>query len=59
MKCFFLIIDILIGLPAVVSKSVEKQVENERRKFLVNELSPHVNKGKVFKRIEHLVFIGK
>jgi len=38
-----LLLDALIGLPAVYSHGIDLQVENERSKFLVTELSPHVN----------------
>jgi len=38
-----LLLDALIGLPAVYSQGIDLQVENERSKFLVIELSPHVN----------------
>jgi hypothetical protein len=44
--CLFL--DALIGLPAVYSNSIDLQVENERSKFLVIELSPHVNFKRFF-----------
>lgn len=36
------IIDALIGLPAVFSAGIDLQVETERLKFLVVELSPTV-----------------
>ncbi len=38
-----MLIDALIGLPAVYSQGLDLLVENERNKFLVIELSPHVN----------------
>jgi hypothetical protein len=38
-----LLLDALFGLPAVYSHGIDLQVENERSKFLVIELSPHVN----------------
>ncbi|CAF4238218.1 unnamed protein product, partial [Rotaria sp. Silwood2] len=38
---FVSLIDALIGLPAVFSSGVDLQIENERNKFLVIELSPH------------------
>lgn len=34
--------DALIGLPAAYSQGIDAQVEHERLKFLVIELSPHV-----------------
>jgi hypothetical protein len=37
------IIDVIFGLPAVYSHGIDLQVENERSKFLVIELSPDVN----------------
>ena len=37
-------LDALIGLPAVYSHGIDLQVENERSKFLVIELSPHVSR---------------
>ncbi|CAF1379311.1 unnamed protein product, partial [Didymodactylos carnosus] len=40
---FVTLFDALIGLPATYSESIDKQVENERQKFLVIELSPHEN----------------
>jgi hypothetical protein len=40
---FVSLIDALIGLPAVYSKSIDLEVENERSKFLVTGLSPHEN----------------
>jgi hypothetical protein len=39
-------LDALIGLPAVHSNGIDLQVESERSKFLVIELSPHVNTAK-------------
>jgi hypothetical protein len=36
------VLDAFIGLPAVYSNGVDLQVENERNKFLVIELSPRV-----------------
>lgn len=41
---FILLSDALIGLPAVYSSGIDFEVENERCKFLVIELSPHVNR---------------
>ncbi|CAF0814063.1 unnamed protein product [Adineta steineri] len=38
---FVSLVDALIGLPAVYSSSIDSDVENERSKFLVTELSPH------------------
>ncbi|CAF0965041.1 unnamed protein product [Rotaria magnacalcarata] len=38
---FVSLIDALIGLPAVESAGIDLQVENERNKFLVIELSPN------------------
>ncbi|CAF1139101.1 unnamed protein product [Rotaria sordida] len=38
---FVSLIDALIGLPAVYSDDIDSQIENERKKFLVIELSPH------------------
>ncbi|UJR35359.1 hypothetical protein I4U23_028116 [Adineta vaga] len=38
---FVSLIDALIGLPAVYSHGIDFEVENERLKFLVIELSPH------------------
>lgn len=37
------LIDAFIGLPAVYTQSIDLQVENERSKFLVTELSPHAS----------------
>ncbi|CAF4418918.1 unnamed protein product [Rotaria sp. Silwood2] len=38
---FVSLIDALIGLPAVYSNGIDSQVEDERNKFLLIELSPH------------------
>ncbi|CAF0762309.1 unnamed protein product [Rotaria sp. Silwood1] len=38
---FVSLIDALIGLPAVYSSGIDLQVEDERNKFIVIELSPH------------------
>jgi hypothetical protein len=43
-----LLLDALIGLPAVYSHGIDLQVENERSKFLVIELSPHVKYLQIF-----------
>ena len=42
------LLDAMIGLPAVYSNGIDLQVENERKKFLVIELSPHVNSKIIF-----------
>lgn len=39
---FIDLLDILIGLPATTSNSIEDQIENERKQFLVIELIPNV-----------------
>ncbi|CAF4754963.1 unnamed protein product, partial [Rotaria sp. Silwood2] len=46
---FVSLIDALIGLPAVYSNGIDSQVEDERNKFLLIELSPHV-KLKVYSK---------
>jgi hypothetical protein len=45
-----LILDALIGLPAVYSQGIDLQVEDERSKFLVIELSPHVNIKTIYQK---------
>jgi hypothetical protein len=49
-----LLLDALIGLPAVYSHGIDLQLENERSKFLVIELSPHVNLKKIIFKKKNL-----